>query len=48
MVAMAAFFGTRIRYTHLLFHLVSGNLVGGVEECGDSSGHHFHGVVDLV
>jgi hypothetical protein len=48
MVAMAAFCGTRIRYSRLLVHLVSGNLAGGVEECGDSSGRRFHGVVDLV
>jgi hypothetical protein len=38
----------RIRYTYLLFNLVGGNLVGGIEEGEDSSGHRFHEVVDLV
>jgi hypothetical protein len=47
MVAMAALCGTRIRYSRLLVHLVSGNLGGGIEESGDSSGRRFHEVVDL-
>jgi hypothetical protein len=40
--------GTRIRYSPLLVHLVGGDLFGGVEEGGDSSGRRFYGVVDLV
>jgi hypothetical protein len=40
--------GTRIRYTRLLVHLISGDLAGGVEEDGDSSDRRFHKVVDLV
>jgi hypothetical protein len=48
MVAMAALCGTRIRYFCLLIQLVGGDLAGGIEESGDSSGHHFYGVVDLV
>jgi hypothetical protein len=45
---MAASCETRIRYSHLLVHLVGGNLIGGVEEGEDSSGRRFHGVVDLI
>jgi hypothetical protein len=37
MVAMAALCRTRIRYTRLLFHLIGGDLAGGIEEGGDSS-----------
>jgi hypothetical protein len=48
MVAMTMLCGIRIRYTLPLAHLVGGDLVGGVEEDGDSSGRRFHGVVDLV
>jgi hypothetical protein len=48
MVSMAALCGTRIRYSRLRVHLVGGDLVGGIEECGDSSCCRFHGVVDLV
>jgi hypothetical protein len=48
MVAMVALCGTRIRYSRLLIHPVSGVLADGVEEGGDSSGRRFHGVVDLV
>jgi hypothetical protein len=40
--------GTRIRYSCLLVHLVGGDLAGSVEEGGNSSGHRFHGVVNLV
>jgi hypothetical protein len=36
-VAMAALCRTRIRYTHLLAHLVGGDMASGVEEGGDSS-----------
>jgi hypothetical protein len=39
---------TRIRYIRLLVHLVGGDLVGDIEEGGDSSGRCFYGVVDLV
>jgi hypothetical protein len=45
---MAVLCGTRIRYICLLVHLISGDLVGDVEEGGDSFGTRFHGVVDLV
>jgi hypothetical protein len=48
MVAMAALCETRIRYTRLPVHLVTGDLTGGVEEGGDSLGRRFPGVVDLV
>jgi hypothetical protein len=48
MVAMAALCGTRIRYSRLLVHLVSDDLVGGDEEGEKSSGHRSHRVVDLV
>jgi hypothetical protein len=48
MVAMAVLCGTRIRYSCLLIHRVSGDLAGGIEEGGDSSGRRFYGVVDLV
>jgi hypothetical protein len=48
MVAMAALCGTRIRYSRLLVHLVDGDLAGGIEEGRDSSGRHFHEVMDLV
>jgi hypothetical protein len=48
MVAVAALCGARIRYIRVLFHLVGDNLIGSVEEGGYSSGHCFHGVVDLV
>jgi hypothetical protein len=44
---MMTFCETRIRYTHLLFYLVGDDLAGGVEEGGDSSGRHFHVVVNL-
>jgi hypothetical protein len=40
--------GTRIRYTHLLIHLVGGELAGSVEEGGDSSSRRFPEMVDLV
>jgi hypothetical protein len=39
---------TRIRYFHLLIHLVDGNFARGDEEGGESSGRSSHGVVDLV
>jgi hypothetical protein len=45
---MAESWRARIRYTRVLFHLIGGNLIGGVEEGGDSFGHRFHGGVDLV
>jgi hypothetical protein len=45
---MAALCMRRIRYTRILVHLVSGDLAGGIDEGGDSSGHRFSGVVDLV
>jgi hypothetical protein len=32
----------------LHIHLVGGDLADGIEESGDSSGHRFYGVVDLV
>jgi hypothetical protein len=48
MVALVALCGTRIRYTHLLIHLVGGNLACVIEEGGDLSGSRFHGVADLV
>jgi hypothetical protein len=35
-------------YIRRLVHLVGGDLVGDIEEGGDSSGHRFYGVVDLV
>jgi hypothetical protein len=48
MMDMMVLCGTRIRYAHLLIELVGGDPAGGVEESGDSSGHHLHRVVDLV
>jgi hypothetical protein len=39
---------TRIRYSHLLVHLIGGDLAGSVEEGEDSSSRRFHGVVGLV
>jgi hypothetical protein len=48
MVAMGTMSGRRIRFSHLLVHLVSGDLVGEVEEGGKLSGRWSHGVMDLV
>jgi hypothetical protein len=48
MVDMMMLCGTRVRYAHLLIHLVGGDPASGVEESRDSSGHHLHRVVDLV
>jgi hypothetical protein len=48
MVAMAALCETTIRYTRRLVHLVDNDLAGGVEECGDSFGRRFPGVMDLI
>jgi hypothetical protein len=39
MVAMTTLCVTRIRYFHLLVHLVGSDLAGSVEEGGYSSGH---------
>jgi hypothetical protein len=44
----SALCGTIIKYTHLLVHLISSYLAGGVEEGEDSSGHRFYAVLDLV
>jgi hypothetical protein len=48
MVAMMTFCGARIKYTRLLFHLVGGDLVGGVEDGRCSSDRRLDGVVDIV
>jgi hypothetical protein len=48
MVAMVVLCGIKIRYTHLLVHLVTGNLVDIVEEGGKSSYRCYHGVKDHV
>jgi hypothetical protein len=48
MVAMAALCTTTITHCRLLIHLVGGDLIGGVEEAGDSSGRRFHEVVELI
>jgi hypothetical protein len=48
MVDMAVLCGTKIRYSRLLVNLVGGELASGVDEGGDSSGHHCHGMVDLI
>jgi hypothetical protein len=45
---MASICHTKIRYTCLLIHLVSGDLVSIIEEGGKSSVRYSHGVVDLV
>jgi hypothetical protein len=45
---MAAMWLAKIRYSHLVAHLIGGNLAGGVEEDVESSGHPSHGVEDLV
>jgi hypothetical protein len=48
MVAMTTLCETKIRYTHLLVHLIDNGIAGGVEEGRDSSGRCFPGVVDLI
>jgi hypothetical protein len=48
MVAMVVLYGTRIRYSGLLVHLVGTDLASSVEEGGNPSGRCFHGVVDLI
>jgi hypothetical protein len=48
MVPIMALYGTRIRYSRLLVHLVSCVITDGVEEGRDSSGCRFYGVVDFI
>ena len=47
MVAIEALCGTRIRYTRWLIQHVGGNLVGGGEKGGESSGRCSNEVVDV-
>jgi hypothetical protein len=48
MVSMTMLCGTRIRYTHLLIHLVDDDLASGVDEVIESSSRCSHGVMDLI
>jgi hypothetical protein len=45
---MAVLWTTRISFPSLLVHLVSGNLVGNIEERGESSGHQPLAVLDII
>jgi hypothetical protein len=47
MAAVVELCWTRIRYPHILVHLVGEDLADGVEEGGESFGCSSHGVVDL-
>jgi hypothetical protein len=49
MVAMVTLCEIRIRYIRLLIHIISGDLIGGVEEIGELYGRcYLPGVVDIV
>jgi hypothetical protein len=48
MVAMVVLYGTRIRYTRLLVHLISGDLASDVEEGRELFCCFCHEMVGLV